>query len=678
MVCVTEQTGRLLADQLTAVLGEGVTIEIIATQDVPLPSRLEADLILLTSRPLAPAVNSRVAPGTPILVTNRTLWRRDWQAIMALPARTRVLMVHETLETAHNAIALLYELGVKHLELIPYAPGAETVPDVDLAITFGHPHLVPPGVHRVKDTGPRPLDPQTILDVMTRLDLLTEESSLRLQGWMGKTMARSHGLTATIAWVGELRQQLETVLDFSGDAIVACDSAGRVTVFNRRAEELLGLRGAEIVGQPAAEVLPALALEAVLAGRPPLPNQPVQAMGQSLLVTYVPLRRHGRLVGAAALCRPAQGAVSDYTLALQPRERGHAARYTFADMVGHSEVLQRVISLARQMARSDSTILIGGETGTGKEVLAQAIHNASPRQRGPFVAVNCAALPESLLESELFGYEEGSFTGAARGGRRGLFEQAHTGTIFLDEIGDISPSVQARLLRVLEERHLMRVGGSRVIPVDVRVIAATNRDLKALCDEGRFRADLYYRLSVLPIHLPPLRERLEDIPVLAQRFLAQRGCHRPLSPEIIAALTKHTWPGNVRELRNCMEYMVTVAAGEELTPAHLPPEMQETAAASPSPAAAASPARALTASPLPGDETRMILTAIAKAEAAGRRVGRGTLAAQLRAAGLMLTEAEVRARLSRMAAAGLVSPGRGRAGTRLTPAGYQYLREQAH
>jgi DNA-binding NtrC family response regulator len=247
--------------------------------------------------------------------------------------------------------------------------------------------------------------------------------------------------------------------------------------------------------------------------------------------------------------------------------------YRFRDLVSKSPAMQAVFDLARAAARSPSTVLILGESGTGKEVLARAIHLESPRASGPFVAVSCAALPETLLESELFGHEKGAFTGAVAR-RIGKFEAAHTGTLFLDEIGDISPKLQLDLLRVLEDRRFCRVGGTEPIEVDVRIIAATNRDLRQAVAEGRFREDLYYRLNVIPIRLVPLRERREDIPLLVEdlleRLAAEQGRHvEGVSAEAMARLVAHDWPGNIRELRNVLERALVVATGPVLQPADL-------------------------------------------------------------------------------------------------------------
>jgi DNA-binding NtrC family response regulator len=248
-------------------------------------------------------------------------------------------------------------------------------------------------------------------------------------------------------------------------------------------------------------------------------------------------------------------------------------------LVGQSDAIREVLVRVEQMAPVSSTVLIQGESGTGKELVARAIHHLSPRRARPFIAVNVGALPETLLESELFGHEKGSFTGAAER-RIGRFELADTGTLFLDEIGDVPPATQVKLLRVLEEREVTRVGGTTPIKVNVRVVTATNQPLRQLVEEGRFRSDLYYRLNVLSIYLPPLRERRADIPLLVRRFVRQFSAQhdRPfhgISADGMQIMTDYAWPGNVRQLKNLIESMVVLAPGREITASDIPAEVRE-------------------------------------------------------------------------------------------------------
>ncbi|MGI8991294.1 MAG: sigma-54 interaction domain-containing protein [Bryobacteraceae bacterium] len=249
------------------------------------------------------------------------------------------------------------------------------------------------------------------------------------------------------------------------------------------------------------------------------------------------------------------------------------------DMVGESPAIQQVCRFIERVAVSDATVLVCGESGTGKELVARAIHRTSPRGQAPFMAINCAALTDTLLESEFFGYEKGAFTGALAQ-KRGKLEAAEGGTVFLDEIGEMAPGLQAKLLRVLQERAFERVGGTRSIPVDVRIIAATNRELPAAIREGKFRLDLYYRLNVVALHMPPLRERRPDIPLLARYFATQvcKNLKRPpagISPESRACLMNYDWPGNIRELQNAIEHAVVLGAGDLIRPEDLPESVLE-------------------------------------------------------------------------------------------------------
>ncbi|MBI3723126.1 sigma 54-interacting transcriptional regulator [bacterium] len=248
-------------------------------------------------------------------------------------------------------------------------------------------------------------------------------------------------------------------------------------------------------------------------------------------------------------------------------------------IVGRARVFMEMLELAKTAAESEATILIRGESGTGKELVAELIHQGSPRASGPFVKVNCAAIPEPLLEAELFGHEKGAFTDAKKQ-RRGRFEMANGGTIFLDEIGEMTPNLQVKLLRVLQERELERLGSSETVPLDIRLVAATNRDLEAMIKEGDFREDLYYRINVITLAIPPLRDRRGDIPLLAEHFLERfnaknKKSFRGLSPEAIERIAGHAWPGNVRELENVVERAVVLGRGELVLPEHLPAAIAE-------------------------------------------------------------------------------------------------------
>jgi transcriptional regulator with PAS, ATPase and Fis domain len=261
------------------------------------------------------------------------------------------------------------------------------------------------------------------------------------------------------------------------------------------------------------------------------------------------------------------------------RMTGARARLTFANVIGENPALKEAIRLARLAAQSNSTVLLHGETGTGKEIFAQSIHNSSARADGPFVAINCAAIPRELINTELFGYEGGSFTGADRQGRSGKFEQAHRGTLFLDEIGDMPLDLQTTLLRAIETHTIVRIGGHRVIPTDVRIIVATHKDLREEAQRGNFRLDLYYRLNVLTITIPSLRERPDDLPLLVQHFLQRQsrslGRAFSITSEAMVALRHYSWPGNVRELENMLERVTYLTPKTTITVDDLPIDVQQ-------------------------------------------------------------------------------------------------------
>ncbi len=365
----------------------------------------------------------------------------------------------------------------------------------------------------------------------------------------------------------------QTILNLSHDGIVGVDNDGRIIIYNQAAANFLGIPIAEAVGGNIAEVNPKAGLPRVLAEQSLQHDELRSIESRTAIINRAPVYHNGELIGAVSSMRDVTE-LQQYEESMRRKlsQQGLQAKWTLDHFVAKSAPMQRLLRLAHRYATVDSTLLLQGESGTGKEMLAQGIHAASRRAKGPFVALNCAAVPETLLESELFGYEEGAFTGARRGGKTGLFELAHHGTLFLDEIGELPVSLQARLLRALQERSVMRIGGSKVIPVNVRIIAATNRDLVGQIHREHFRQDLYFRLAVLVLSVPPLREHVEDIPYLIEAFT--RESHETLGTPLFQLdeddsrrLQAYSWPGNVRELRNLMERAFVLA--EENQPIHL-------------------------------------------------------------------------------------------------------------
>lgn len=358
------------------------------------------------------------------------------------------------------------------------------------------------------------------------------------------------------------REKLSIILGQLKDGVVAVDLEERIEVVNASMEKILGQSAEQLIGQRLTSVCAELSLQNTLRSGQAEVEQVQEVDSRTLVTSRLPVTEQGRYTGAVLVCQdPATIQRLDRHLRARAQPRVASAKYVLADIIGQSASIVQVKARALICAQSQSTVLVVGESGTGKELLAQGIHNAGSRRGQPFVAINCAAFPETLLESELFGYVEGAFTGSSRGGKTGLFEAAHRGTVFLDEIGEMPLSLQTRLLRVLQEKEVLRIGSTAPIPIDVRVIAATHQDLSARIQAGQFRSDLYYRLNVLSIALPPLRERREDLPLLAahlkdkvSRRLGQgKSVDDAVIDAIVLASRGYAWPGNVRELENLME-----------------------------------------------------------------------------------------------------------------------------
>ncbi|MDI1260926.1 propionate catabolism operon regulatory protein PrpR [Aquabacterium sp.] len=369
------------------------------------------------------------------------------------------------------------------------------------------------------------------------------------------------------------RERLNTILAQLSDGVIAVDQQERIQTLNPAMAQLLGVLPAQWLGRRLSDLSADLSLQSTLRLGTQELEKIERVKGKALIVNRMPIVEQGVLTGAVLSCQdPISIQRVDRHIRTRIKPNAPGTRYQLDQFLGQSDAIERIRQLARRCARSQATVLLVGESGTGKELIAQGIHMASDRRDLPFVAVNCAAVSESLLESELFGYEEGAFTGARRGGKIGLFEAAHKGTIFLDEVGEMPVSLQTRLLRVLQEREVLRVGAIEPTPVNVRVIAATHRDLMAHVERGLFRLDLFYRLNILRIDMPPLRERLDDLLPIALALHRQVCARlkidvdrtRPLIDALVEQAAPYDWPGNVRELENIVERMMAYAETAQL------------------------------------------------------------------------------------------------------------------
>jgi len=408
---------------------------------------------------------------------------------------------------------------------------------------------------------------------------------------MGNKSQASPRQNRLIDYLKEVKSEtIGQVFAALNEGVIAVDNTLRVVTMNPTAEIIVGRDREALFGLPICDLFGQegcaenILANALLAGEPIVDFQTsINLAGDQrgeVLLRSVPLRRHdGSDFGVAIIL----GDVTEVTDLRKRVER----QFKFGQLIGRDTKMQELFELITDVGPSEASVLIQGESGTGKELVARAVHDASPRSTGPFVQVNCSALSENLLESELFGHVRGAYTGAV-GDRQGRFEEAHGGTIFLDEIGDVSPVVQVKLLRVLQERTVERVGDNKSIPVDVRIVSATNRDLKNLIASGQIREDFYYRIKVVSLVIPPLRDRTDDIPLLVTHFVKAivrrdgRAKLPAVSGEAMGTLMNHPWPGNVRELENALEHALVLSRGGVIRTSHLPRELVATHEAQPS------------------------------------------------------------------------------------------------
>jgi len=399
--------------------------------------------------------------------------------------------------------------------------------------------------------------------ITTRIPMIDEHDRVIGSFAVFKEITEVVRLAGEITNLKEIQTMLEAIIQSSDEAISVVDENGRGIMINRAYSRITGLTEEEVIGKPAtADIYEGESMHMkVLETRRPVRGVAMRVgpNRKEVIVNVAPIIVDGKLKGSVGVIHDMSEIQSLNRELIKARQiiRTLEAKYTFEDIIGNSEEMNLAIEQARLGAKTPATVLLRGESGTGKELFAHAIHNESDRKFNKFIRVNCAAITESLLESELFGYEEGAFSGAKRGGKRGFFEEANNGSIFLDEIGELPANTQAKLLRVLQEKEIVRVGGTKAIPINVRVIAATNINLEKAIANGTFREDLYYRLNRMPIHIPPLRMRKEDIPLLCDRLIHKinQDYGRNIEKVSISATRKllsYSWPGNVRELENVL------------------------------------------------------------------------------------------------------------------------------
>ena len=683
IVSLDARAGQFYAQQVRDLFGDRVFVTSYSVRDGSVARLKKADLYMVSTDAFESVgdLHQYVPINGEIMEIQVTFLWEVVRQLQQLPAGTRALFVNLSDKMAREAVSRLNQLGVNQLEFEMFYPGCTSPADAagfDLVITPQEQRYVPAGAKKVMDIGQRVCTASTMTEAALRLGMDELLESPQFRAYQAAVAANTYSYDQMFNRSRRLESQFELLMEILDEGLVGVTETGEVFACNKKAEEITKVSCKLALHRRAGEVYPFIPFVECLKAKKPLPARVVRAGGANVNVTVAPVLRGGECIVAFASLQSFNDAEKRQNeLRSQLLHKGLRAKYTFADVLGSSPAIQRSVNIVKRMAATDLPILLIGETGTGKELFAHAVHNASPRAAGPFVAINCAAMPENLLESELFGYEDGAFTGARRGGKPGLFEFAHKGTLFLDEVEGMSPALQVKLLRVLQEREIMRVGGNQIICVDVRIVAATNEDLEQRVENGSFRRDLYYRLNTLPALIPPLRERGDDLFLLLDHFRQKSGVDFELSPQVRGLLASHQWRGNIRELRNVVEYF-SYTGNQLILPGDLPPtfrylpRQELPGAAVPAiPASAALPAPAVGPGPAAVDAAarRFVLHQLYAADCRCAALGREAILQAARAERFPLSQQEVRRILAALAAEGLARVSRGRGGTRLTPQG---------
>jgi len=603
-------------------------------------------------------IKKHIREDAKVIILGTTITNEQYKKITEISTTSQVMLANYSPEMTLETLALFRQIGLTDYDFVPYYPGKPVQVDVDIAVTPGEAEIVPQHVKSVIDIGHRTLDMQTIAELAVdvgREDLLNTD---RFVHHFKLLKNASNSMSVLMDRANIIESQFFKLLNVIDEGIIATEKDGTIFAINDKAQAILGLSGKEI-GQNIQTFINHEYVKTAISKSKTMNQKLIQLNNNYLSFKAVSVQLAGMVTSILfVINRFEEKEKNQHKLRSQILGKGHVAKYTFDDILGHCPAIAENREMANRMARSDASVLVMGESGTGKELFAQAIHNASKRHEYQFVAINCAAIPENLLESELFGYEEGAFTGAKKGGKMGLFELAHNGTLFLDEIGEMPVQLQGRLLRVIQEKEVMRIGGDQVICIDVRIIAATNKHLKQRVREHHFRSDLYYRLNVLTLKLPPLRERGQDILYIFETMVKGMNYDYTLSSEAETYLLNYTWEGNLREMKNCVDYLAYIEK-PEITLKDLQYHLDDDSG--------------LTIETAPMDGPSFILKCLYQSRKEMKGMGRREILKQAKNQGQFIGEAEIRRLMQSLADEGLVTIGKGRGGSTLTQKGIVFV-----
>lgn len=556
--------------ELMDFFGNQIEIEAYAITD-GIEDNLKADVILTLSPMNNDEILCHFSEEPTIIHGLKVITNYGYRKLMEIIPGTKVLLITTNRTSAFEMAAYFYQIGINHIDFIPSYPNNPENYSIDIAVTPGQMRFIPVYIRQVIDIGWRRISPDTLMSIMVALNIKTNFLLEKLYQ-TSKDVLSNDFSNAPLDLFSNTKDLLYTTINLIDDGLLFSNTNNTPLFVNNSFLHMMNLYKDSFDINNLIQYLPA-EISSLILSEDEQNNYLVklEENGQVFAFTKHAFSLYKDKKGFIVILKDSRKIeYLEHEIRKKSLAKNTSTKYQFSDIVGNSTAIKKCIQNAKRMALTNLPILIMGESGTGKELLAQSIHHHSTRCDKPFVALNCASFSKELLESELFGYEEGSFTGAKKGGKKGLFELAQNGTIFLDEIGEMPFELQAKLLRVLQEQEIRKIGSTTTISIDVRIITATNRDLSKMMDEGLFRLDLFYRISMFSLVIPPLRERKEDIPILAEYFLKTAQSTYYMDDSLKSLLLSYPWKGNIRELKNCIEYM-TYMGSNKLTPDDLPP-----------------------------------------------------------------------------------------------------------
>ncbi|HBF9969050.1 TPA: sigma 54-interacting transcriptional regulator [Clostridioides difficile] len=556
-----------LENNLKLVFGDSININRYFINEINDNDIINDDVILVMSVERLDKIINNILDKKKVIVVRRTFREDKIYNLLSLPQGTNVLIVNDSDETTLETISLFYKIGVTNIRPIPYM-NDNNYKNIKIAITPGVPEKVPSFISDIFDLGYRYIDISTFIEIINLLQIDSKEIQSNLVKYSEEIISLDTGIKDKYKELFLKIEELDTILNLSKDGILFTSKDGEINTYNSKVKDILDINE-DIYGKYIEDIF-VDSLKVLLSEKEIL-DKVVVFNKKYINVNKKNIYNRDEKMGTYySLQEITYIKKLEQNLTKKLREKGQIAKYTFKDIKTNSPKMFECIDLAKKVSKSDLSILIRGESGTGKELIAQSIHNNSNRKNQPFIAVNCAAVPENLLESQLFGYDKGTFTGGLKDGKQGLFELANNGTIFLDEIGDMPLELQTKLLRVLQEKQIMPVGSHNVINIDVRIISATNKNLEQMIDNSQFREDLYYRLNTIPINIPPLRERKEDILIIMEDLINKKLV---ITPEAKKLIQNYMWKGNIRELQNVTSYL-NIMCEDIVLEKDLPPNLR--------------------------------------------------------------------------------------------------------